>query len=109
MSQDFRRNETHNKSSDEDPDTSQELPSKPSAKVARFEEGVTSPTEPDMPPFSRTETMETDSRSVSPSIADTEDEDDFYDWSGEEDLVDEEAKFERSMGVGKDQRWGFRK
>ncbi|KAF8897125.1 Mechanosensitive ion channel-domain-containing protein [Infundibulicybe gibba] len=44
-----------------------------------------------------------------PSIAGTDDEDEpeDYDWSGEEDLVDEEAKFEERMGVKqKPQGWG---
>lgn len=42
----------------------------------------------------------------------TEPEDDLeeYDWSGEEDLVDEEAKFEKQMGVrSKPQGWGIRR
>ncbi|KAI0637907.1 Mechanosensitive ion channel-domain-containing protein [Trametes polyzona] len=40
------------------------------------------------------------------SIAGTDDEDDesAYDWSGDEDLVDEEAKFEHAMGVKKKRR-----
>jgi hypothetical protein len=34
-----------------------------------------------------------------PSVAGTDEEDyDGYDWSDEEDLVDEEAKFEQKMG-----------
>lgn len=74
-------------------------------KTARFQEDVRSPTTSLHPTFARTETMETD---VS-SIADTDDDDDYYDWSGEDDLVDEEAKFEESMGVAKARRWGFRK
>ncbi|KAI0704375.1 Mechanosensitive ion channel-domain-containing protein [Cytidiella melzeri] len=48
-------------------------------------------------------------RSRSPSLAGTDDEDGDYDWSGEEDLVDQEAKFEQTMGVAKKSRWGFRK
>ncbi|OSC98709.1 hypothetical protein PYCCODRAFT_1470850 [Trametes coccinea BRFM310] len=45
------------------------------------------------------------SSSRASSIAGTDDEDDEdYDWSGEEDLVDEEAKFEHAMGVKKKQR-----
>lgn len=45
------------------------------------------------------------------SIAGTEDEDsEDYDWSGEEDLVDEEAKFEKQMGVKSKLRgWGPRR
>lgn len=46
---------------------------------------------------------ETNSRPA--SIAATDDEYD-YDWSGEEDLGDEEAKFEQRMGFkAKDDRW----
>ena len=44
-----------------------------------------------------------------PSIAGTDDEDEIenYDWSGEEDLVDEEAKFEKHMGIKpKSKGWG---
>lgn len=38
---------------------------------------------------------------------DGEDEDEDYDWSGEEDLVDEEAKFESQMGIKqKSTSWG---
>jgi hypothetical protein len=45
------------------------------------------------------------------SIVGTEDEDsEDYDWSGEEDLVDEEAKFEKQMGVKpKPEGWGPRR
>jgi len=45
-----------------------------------------------------------------PSVAGTDDEYDKnsdYDWSGEEDLVDEEAKFEEQMGKGEKRKgWG---
>ncbi|PSR73470.1 hypothetical protein PHLCEN_2v10762 [Hermanssonia centrifuga] len=83
---------------------------KPSAKTARFREDVQSPlaTIHPLPSFVRAETFES-TRSRSPSIADTDDERDDYDWSGEEDLVDEEAKFEQNMGVAKKESWGFRK
>lgn len=77
----------------------------PKPKTARFQEDVRSPTTSHHLTFARTETMETD---VS-SIADTDDDDDYYDWSGDDDLVDEEAKFEQTMGVAKAHRWGFRK
>jgi hypothetical protein len=57
-----------------------------------------------------------DSRASSrpPSVAGTDDEgsdEDDYDWSGEEDLVDEAAKFEQKIGnaKAKRKRWGFRK
>ena len=48
--------------------------------------------------------------SDAPSLAGTDDEfeeDSDYDWSGEDDLVDEEAKFEEQMGKGAKQKgWG---
>ncbi|KAI0091770.1 Mechanosensitive ion channel-domain-containing protein [Irpex rosettiformis] len=80
-------------------------------KKARFTSDVPSPpsSAQPLPPFARTETGLDSIRSRSPSIAGTDDEDGDYDWSGEEDLVDEEAKFEQNMGVAKKQRWGFRK
>ncbi|KAF9036045.1 hypothetical protein BDZ89DRAFT_1061875 [Hymenopellis radicata] len=46
------------------------------------------------------------------SLAGTDDEygDDNYDWSGEEDLGEEEAKFEQQMGVKqKEKRWTFKR
>ncbi|KAH7916809.1 Mechanosensitive ion channel-domain-containing protein [Hygrophoropsis aurantiaca] len=47
------------------------------------------------------------------SIAGTdeeEDEEDDYDWSGDEDLVDEETKFEKQMGLKlKPQGWGVKR
>lgn len=49
---------------------------------------------PRPPPFPHT-----DSDACPSSIAATDDEEDSdYDWSDEEDLVDEEAKFEQKMG-----------
>ncbi len=40
----------------------------------------------------------------------SEDESSEYDWSGEEDLVDEEAKFEKKMGLKtKPQGWGLKR
>ncbi|PIL36859.1 transporter [Ganoderma sinense ZZ0214-1] len=48
------------------------------------------------------------SRASSIAGTDDEDDDEDYDWSGEEDLVDEEAKFEHAMGVKKTERkFGF--
>jgi hypothetical protein len=51
--------------------------------------------------------------SDAPSVAGTDDEyeeDSDYDWSGEEDLVDEEAKFEEHMGVKpKRKGWSFKR
>jgi len=45
------------------------------------------------------------------SIAGTDEEDsEDYDWSGEEDLVDEAAKFGSQMGVeAKQNKWGFKR
>lgn len=102
---------------DQDQDSNEELhrgrqeTRKPAMKVARFTSDVASPppSAAPLPPFARTETGLESVRSRSPSIAGTDDEDDDYDWSGEEDLVDEEAKFEQNMGVAKKERWGFRK
>jgi hypothetical protein len=84
---------------------------KSTMKTARFTSDVASPppTSHSLPPFARTESGFDSIRSQSPSFAGTDDEDEDYDWSGEEDLVDEEAKFEQNMGVAKKQRWGFRK
>lgn len=43
-------------------------------------------------------------------MTDDEDSEDYYDWSGEEDLVDEEAKFEERMGVKtKPEGWSFKR
>lgn len=59
------------------------------------------------PPIRR---FDTDTRPASraSSLAGTDDEesDNDYDWSGDEDLVDEEAKFEHAMGVNKTNRSG---
>lgn len=57
-----------------------------------------------MPPMSRME-----SRASSIASADERDEDEAedYDWSAEEDLEDQEAQFEKQMGVkSKPQGWG---
>jgi hypothetical protein len=50
-------------------------------------------------------------QSAASSVAGTDDEDDGeYDWSDEEDLVDEEAKFEERMGnAPKKSGWGFKR
>jgi hypothetical protein len=61
------------------------------------------------PGLPRFETMTTSRAS---SIAGTDDEDDGedYDWSGEDDLVDEEAKFEQKMGIKQKRKgWGFKR
>lgn len=57
----------------------------------------------------RHDTM-TSSRASSLAGTDDEDNDEDYDWSGEEDLVDEEAKFEQKMGIKqKPKGWGFKR
>ncbi|KAJ7755678.1 Mechanosensitive ion channel-domain-containing protein [Mycena maculata] len=48
--------------------------------------------------------------SAASSVVGTDDEDEDYDWSDEEDLVDEEAKFEERMGnPHKKSGWGFKR
>ncbi|KAG8992340.1 hypothetical protein FRB94_011709 [Tulasnella sp. JGI-2019a] len=51
----------------------------------------------------------THSRASSVVSSDVDDDDDeIYDWSDEEDLVDEEAKFEKKMGLDKPKKgWGL--
>lgn len=104
---DHKRDHDHDHQSDHDDHNG-----KSTMKMARFDNDVASPlpsTHP-IPPFARTESgFDSVNRSRSPSIVDTDEEDEQYDWSGDEDLVDEEAKFEQNMGVAKKQRWGFRK
>jgi len=39
--------------------------------------------------------------------SDEEDEEDEFDWSGDEDLQDEEDKFKKKMGVKIKRRWGI--
>lgn len=54
--------------------------------------------------------FESHDNTIAPSLAGTDDEDDQsdYDWSGDEDLVDEEEKFEKKMGVQqKPKGWGL--
>lgn len=55
--------------------------------------------------------FESQTPSGPPSLAGTDDEEDSdYDWSGEEDLVEEEEKFEKKMGVKqKRQGCGFKR
>lgn len=100
--------EKHDDHSRYESDTDNEEQPKHSAKTARFRVDVVSPSETDRPPFSRTETFESDRQSVS-SMGETDEDDSLYDWSGEEDLADEEANFETTMGVTKKKRWGPRK
>lgn len=57
--------------------------------------------------------QDTGTSSRASSIAGTDDDyeaDEDYDWSGEEDLVDEEAKFEQKMGIKqKPKGWGLKR
>ncbi|KAI0370172.1 hypothetical protein BV20DRAFT_944607 [Pilatotrama ljubarskyi] len=63
---------------------------------------------PDVPsPHDRFEPEPLSSRASSIAGTDDEDDEDAYDWSGEEDLVDQEAKFEHAMGVKKKRKFGF--
>lgn len=99
------------KHDDHDRDSDGQEHPKASAKTARFKDDIPSP-EVAVPPFRRTDSEFdfTTSRSRSPSIADTDDgEIDDYDWEAEEDLVDQEARFEQNMGMGSKNTWGFRK
>ena len=70
--------------------------------------GVHYPSDLNPPPVHRPVFIRTDSDA--PSVAGTDDEyeeDSNYDWSGEEDLVDEEVKFEEQMGKKhKPKGWG---
>ena len=73
--------------------------------------GVHYPSDLNSPPVHRPAIIRVDSDA--PSVAGTDDEyeeDSDYDWSGEEDLVDEEAKFEEQMGKkAKRKGWGFKR
>lgn len=73
--------------------------------------GVHYPSDLNPPPAHRPAIIRADSDV--PSVAGTDDEyeeESDYDWSGEEDLVDEEAKFEEQMGKKpKPKGWGPRR
>lgn len=73
--------------------------------------GVHYPPDLNSPPAHRPAIIRVDSDI--PSVAGTDDEyeeDSNYDWSGEEDLVDEEVKFENQMGKKlKPKGWGPRR
>lgn len=73
--------------------------------------GVHYPSDLNSPPAHRPAIIRVDSDA--PSVAGTDDEqeeDSDYDWDGEEDLVDEEAKFEERMGKKKQPKgWGPRR
>lgn len=99
-----KRHEGHDRDSDGEDHPKQ------SAKTARFDDDLPSPGH-SIPPFKRTDSefsFTRSPRSRSPSIAETDDGEDDYDWDAEEDLVDQEAKFEQNMGFRKES-WGFRK
>ncbi|GLB33413.1 putative mechanosensitive ion channel [Lyophyllum shimeji] len=69
------------------------------------------PPMPSAPSYIRTDSADGISSRAS-SIAATDDEDsDDYNWSGEEDLVDVEAKFEEQMGMSKTKPkgWGLKR
>ena len=70
--------------------------------------GVHYPSNLDSPPVHRPAIIRVDSDAPSAAGTDEEyEEDSEYDWSGEEDLVDEEAKFEEQMGKKpKRKGWG---
>lgn len=97
---------------EDEPHSAADTKRKPSV---HYTDDVASPPPPNSarPLFTRFEsnyTTDGGSGSRTPSLAgtDTEDEDEEFDWSGEEDLVDEEARFEQQMGVKKKkQGWGI--
>ncbi|KAG6849953.1 hypothetical protein H0H93_003325 [Arthromyces matolae] len=63
------------------------------------------------PAYSRSDTLDLVSSRASTITTDDEDSED-YDWSGEEDLLEEEAKFEERMGGTKDtakKGWGIKR
>ncbi|KAF9468793.1 hypothetical protein BDZ94DRAFT_1279344 [Collybia nuda] len=68
------------------------------------------PAEP-APGYTRTDSApDVISSRASSIMTDDEDSEEFFDWSGEEDLVDEEAKFEERMGVkAKQQGWNLKR
>ena len=75
------------------------------------QKGVHYPSDLETPTIHRPAIIRVDSDA--PSVAGTDDEfeeDSDYDWSGEEDLVDEEAKFEEHMGKKpKRKGWGSKR
>ncbi|KAH8106287.1 Mechanosensitive ion channel-domain-containing protein [Cristinia sonorae] len=82
-------------------------------KTVRYDDGVYSPPITERPPpIGRFDTFDSSPGSRSPSIAGTDEEtdDEDYDWSGEDDLLDEEAKFEHAMGIKKKKSgWGLKR
>ncbi|KAH9482890.1 Mechanosensitive ion channel protein Msy1 [Psilocybe cubensis] len=76
-------------------------------KIVQFPEGFDKPT-PLPYPLSTHDSDIMSSRAS--SIAGTDDDSEDYDWSDEEDLVDEEAKYSKQMGSKPPRRgWGFRR
>lgn len=49
------------------------------------------------------------SRPVSRAGTDDEYSEDYYDWSGEEDLDEEAARFGHQINVDRDNRWTFKR
>lgn len=75
--------------------------------TVHYNDALTRGVEP-APGYTRTDSNDLLPSSKASSIAGTDDEDSVdYDWSGEEDLVDEEAKFEERMGGSKPKRKGW--
>jgi hypothetical protein len=83
--------------------------------LVHYPSDTKSPPSPDHHSFALPGRADTGLSSHASSIAGTDDEDyndedEYYDWSGEEDLLDEEAKYEKNMtSVHKKRRWGFRR
>lgn len=97
---DLSRSEKQNDSRDND------VRSRP---LVHYSDEVTED-KPRRPAHQRTQSSDLLS-SRAPSVATTDDESDDYDWSAEDDLVDEEARYEKKMGLTDQthQRWGVRR
>lgn len=83
--------------SKQDPEKEPEKPSRTVHYPDDIEQAI-----PRMPELARVYTFESSHHGS--------DDDEEYDWSGDEDLVDEEAKFEEAMGVKRKKTgWGFKR
>ncbi|KAJ7047743.1 Mechanosensitive ion channel-domain-containing protein [Mycena alexandri] len=82
----------------------------PSDEKGKHKASVHYPVNIDIPPGGTTHDHDHSvPQSAGSSVVGTDDEED-YDWSDEEDLVDEEAKFEKRMGnAPKRTGWGFKR
>ncbi|KAF8974747.1 Mechanosensitive ion channel-domain-containing protein [Flammula alnicola] len=90
---------------DESSDHEQSHPRHRNTAKVQFPDGLNRP--PPLPyPYNR---QDSDAMSSRSSLAGPdEDDSDNYDWSDEEDLVDEQAKFGKIIGIkAKQQSWGF--